>query len=85
MKYFAFETYWFELLSDTSFISTILSFIFYFLGIFFSWNCILFSVSPPKQVGGGIEAIVPDFSDVDHTGQEVLMATWTASFGFARV
>ena len=47
--------------------------------------CILFFVPPPKQVGGGIEAIVPDFSDVDHTGQKVLMATWTASFGFVRV
>lgn len=25
--------------------------------------------------GGGMEAIVPDFSDLDHTRQEVLMAT----------
>lgn len=71
-KYFAFETYWFELFSGISFLSTVLSFIFYFISIFVSWSCIMFFVSCPKQGGGGggMETVVPDFSDVDHTGKK---------------
>lgn len=86
-QHFAFKIVWLEPFPGPSFTSIILMFVYSSsVCLFFFLLELDLVLCVTTQAGRkGTEAVVPDFSDLDNTGEEVLLATQESSFGLLNV